>query len=123
MDLTPGEKAVLGQIRVLYSVAAGRDQHMKALRTQWPPTHCQAYERAYAGLLAKDLVQDVGAQIFRITDTGLNAIGVTTVAQPRPQPRPVPEVPPAAPVTPRPVAKPRRNLLSRFMSGLLRARP
>ena len=120
MDLTPGERAVLAQIRVLYSNAAARDQQLKALRTQWPPIHCQAYERAYAGLLAKDLIQDLSAQIFRITDAGLTAIGVVTVAQPRPQPRAVPEVRPAAPVTPRVAAKP-RNLLSRFMSGFSRA--
>ena len=119
MDLTPGEKAVLGQIRVLYSTDTGRDQPLKALRTQWPPIHCQAYERAYAGLLAKDLIQDVGAQAFRITDAGLKEIGVTTVAQPRAQPRAAPEVRPAAPVAPRPAVKPRGNLLSRFMSGLL----
>jgi hypothetical protein len=122
MDFTPGERAVLGQIRVLYSTAEGRDQHLKALRTQWPPIHCQAYERAYASLLAKDLIQDVGAQSFRITDAGLEAIGVTTVAQPRPQPRPVQEGRPAASVSPCIAVKPRGNLLSRLMSGLLRAR-
>jgi hypothetical protein len=123
MDLTPGEKAVLGQIRVLYSAASGRDQQLKALMMQWPPVHCEAYQKAYGALLAKELIQDVGAQVFRITDAGLRAIGVTTVAQPRPQPRPIAEVRPAAQVNSRSAIKPRRNLLSRFMSGLLRARP
>jgi len=34
MNLTPGEKAVLGQIRVLYYNAAKRDQEVKALLNQ-----------------------------------------------------------------------------------------
>ena len=114
MDLTPGEKAVLGQIRVLYSGAAGRDQQLKALMMQWPPVHCDAYTKAYGGLLAKELIQDLGAQIFRITDAGLRAIGVTTVAQPRPLPRPIAEVRPAAQVAPLNVVKPRGGFLSRL---------
>jgi hypothetical protein len=111
MDLTPGEKAVLGQIRVLYSAAAARDQQLKALMMQWPPVHCDAYRKAYGGLLAKALIQDVGAQVFRITDAGLKEIGVSTVAQPRPQPRPVVEMRPAAPAA---MVKPRAGFLSRL---------
>lgn len=86
MDLTPGEKAVLGQIRVLYASEARRDHQIKALMMQWPPVHQEAYKRAYGGLLAKLLIQDVGEQVFRITDTGLSAIGVA----PKP-PAPPPE--------------------------------
>lgn len=114
MDLTPGEKAVLGQIRVLYSAASAREQQLKALMMQWPPVHCEAYKRAYGGLLAKALIQDLGAQEFRITDAGLKEIGVTTVAQPRPQPRPVVEVRPAAQVAPLNVVKPRGGFLTRL---------
>ena len=121
MDLTPGEKTVLAQIRVLYSAASAREQQLKALMMQWPPIHCEAYNKAYGGLLAKELIQDLGAQLFRITDAGLKAIGVTTVAQPRLQPRPVAEVRPVPQVSCHKVAKP-RNLLSRFVSGLLRPR-
>jgi hypothetical protein len=76
MDLTPGERAVLGQIRVLYATAAQRDQPMKALFMQWTPTHYETYKAAYAGLVAKRLIQEAGAQLFRITDAGLTAIGV-----------------------------------------------
>lgn len=110
MDLTPGEKAVLAQIRVLYTAASGREQQLKALMMQWPPIHCEAYERAFGGLLEKDLVQDIGGQVFRITDIGLRAIGVSTVAQPRPQPRPA-----AAPRLAEPaVVKPRGFLFRLF---------
>jgi len=121
MDLTPGEKAVLGQIRVLYSAESRRDQQVKALMMQWPPVHCDAYQRAYGGLLAKELIQDLGAQVFGITDAGLRAIGVVPVAQPRVQPRLLVELRSVPQVTPRSPVK-SRNLLSRVMSGLLRAR-
>jgi hypothetical protein len=122
MDLTPGEKAVLGQIRVLYSAEARREQQVKALMMQWPPIHCDAYHRAFGGLLAKELIQDLGTQVFRITDAGLREIGVVPVAQPRVQPRPVAEARPAPQLNPRGAVKSRGNLLSRFMGGLLRAR-
>lgn len=122
MDLTPGEKAVLAQIRVLYSAAAAREQQLKALMMQWPPIHCQAYQKAYGALLAKELIQDVGTQVFRITDAGLRAIGVSTVAQPRPQPRPGVEVRPAVRVASPEVVKPRGGFLSRlWRKGLSRS--
>jgi hypothetical protein len=76
MDLTSGEKAVLGQIRVLYSAAAARNHEIKSLMMHWPPTHHEAYQRSYLGLLAKQLIEPAGAQVFKITDAGLNAIGV-----------------------------------------------
>jgi hypothetical protein len=76
VDLTPGEKAVLGQIRVLYSTAAARNHQIKSLMMQWPPTDHEAYQKSYVGLLAKQLIEPAGAQVFKITDAGLNAIGV-----------------------------------------------
>jgi hypothetical protein len=45
---------------------------------QWPPIHHAAYKRAYGGLLAKLLIEDVNAQAFRLTEAGLSAIGVAT---------------------------------------------
>ncbi len=120
MDLTPGEKAVLGQIRVLYATEARRDHQLKALMMQWPPIHHEAYKRAYGGLLAKLLIQDVDAQIFRITETGLGAIGV---AVPRthvqPQPRPV-EHKPSPPVPPADTGKRQVGALSRLLGALRR---
>ena len=81
MDLTPGEKAVLAQIRVLYYNAAKREQQVKALLGLWPPTHNEAYRAAFAGLVAKQLISDNGSQLFRITDAGLRAMKIA-VPQP-----------------------------------------
>lgn len=85
MDFTPGERAVLGQIRVLYAAGGQADQPVKALTMQWTPMHYETYKKAYGGLIARALIHDTGGQIFRITEAGLKAIGV---AAPRPQPQP-----------------------------------
>ena len=81
MNLTPGEKAVLAQIRVLYKNAGERDQQLKALQMQWTPSHYEAYQRAFGSLLEKQLVEDAGVQSFSITDSGLRTIGISA---PRP---------------------------------------
>jgi hypothetical protein len=119
MEFTPGEKAVLNQIRVLYASSSRTDQQMKALTMQWAPSHHESYRKAYGALIEKQLIDDSGTQIFRITEAGLRAIGVT---MPRPQPV-VPRVAvrPAA-QAPLPAAARRRGgLLSRTL-GLLRGR-
>lgn len=77
MDLTPGEKAVLRQIRALYAIDGQHELQVKALLMQWPPIHHETYRRSYAGLISKLLIEEVGTQIFRITEAGLSAIGVT----------------------------------------------
>ena len=117
MDLTPGEKAVLGQIRVLYAASSRPDQQMKALTMQWTPTHYETYRVAYGSLIAKALIHDTGGQAFTITDAGLRAIGVT----PKPQAQPVraAEPRPAPPMVAK--ARPRRGLFSRAM-GLFSSR-
>lgn len=81
MDLTPGEKAVLAQVRVLYYNAAKRELQVKALLGLWPPTHSETYRAAFAGLVAKQLLSDNGSQLFRVTDAGMRAIGIA-VPQP-----------------------------------------
>jgi hypothetical protein len=125
MDLTPGERAVLGQIRVLYSTAARRDQPIKALTLQWTPMHYQAYKKAYAGLVAKQLIEDADAQLFRITDAGLEAIGVAA-ARPQPQVRRMDDRPlqqvhsgDAHKQRVRPARSGVRSALSRLVIGLL----
>ena len=115
MDLTPGERGLLGQLRLLYEVA-GREQALRALTASWPPVHYETYRSAYAGLVAKRLVEDRN-QSFRITDSGLRAIGATPVtaaaAAPRnPEPRPVRQ---PAQVAPQPPA----SVVSRLFNGLL----
>ncbi len=76
MDLTPGEKAVLAQIRVLYYNAAKREQQVKAVLGLWPPTHYETYRAAFGGLVAKQLISENGSQLFRITDAGMKAMGL-----------------------------------------------
>lgn len=119
MDLTPGEKAVLGQIRVLYASEARRDHQIKALLMQWPPVHQEAYKRAYGGLLAKLLIQDVGAQVFRITETGLSAIGVAAPKPPaQPPERRVDRGKSSQPGSSPPAGKQKAGTLSRLLGAL-----
>src|SRR5437762_7258166 len=112
MDLTPGEKAVLSQIGVLYREAAG-DQLVRALTAQWLTAHYGSYSTAYAALIAKGFVQPINPQKFKLTRIGLLAIGAVPTAPaqlvrkvgpqraPRPQPRRTMEL--------------RRSLMSRFV--------
>jgi hypothetical protein len=125
MDLSPGEKAVLGQLRVLYSQSLQRDQQVKALVLQWPPTHYETYKSAFGGLLARQLIQRTGGEVFRITDAGLTAIGAA-----------IPKAAEALAVVPRinhdrplqpdvalqttKVASGVRRTMSRFAAGLFR---
>jgi hypothetical protein len=127
MDLTPGEKAVLGQVRVLYSQSVQRNQQVKALMLQWPPTHYETYKSAFAGLLAKRLIERTGAEIFRISDAGLTAIGAAIPQAPKApvaQPRLIHHLP-MQPDAGRPASKVSsgiRGAFSRFAAGLLRGR-
>jgi hypothetical protein len=85
MDLTPSERAVLGQVRVLYDNAPRRDHPLKTLTAQWLPLHYEAYKTGYAGLLARRLIQhDDERHSFKITDAGLKIIGVA-VSKPSPR--------------------------------------
>ena len=117
MDLTPGERAVLGQIRVLYSTGARRDQPVKALTMQWTPTHYETYRTAYASLVGKRLIEDTGTQLFMITDDGLRAIGVAAPkpvqSQVRAVERPAQRVDSKKPV--RPASSGVRGALSRLL--------
>jgi hypothetical protein len=62
MDLTPGEKAVLAQIGVLYKEAAG-DQLVRALTAQWLSAHYGSYSSAYTALIEKGHSVDQRAEI------------------------------------------------------------
>jgi|SRR5690349_3144157 len=118
MDLTPGEKGLLGQIRLLYE-ATGRDQPLRALTVSWPPVHYESYRIAYAGLVAKRLLQDQN-QTFRITDSGLRAIGAAPVAAPAaPAPKPAPRAV-RQPEKVAPKAPP--SVVSRIFGGLFARR-
>jgi hypothetical protein len=114
MHFTPGEKAVLGQIRVLYAASSRTDQPIKALTMQWTPTHHETYRKAFAALVAKQLIHDTGEQFFRITEAGLRAIGVA-IPRPQPQPQPRAAAPQPAPQRAAEEPRPRRGLLSRAL--------
>ena len=78
MQLTPGERAVLNQLRELYANSSKRDQPVSALTRQWPAVHYQAYESVLSVLLDRGLAQMVNnGQAIRISDAGLSALGVT----------------------------------------------
>ena len=113
MDLTPVEKAVLTQIRVLYYNAAKREQQVKALAGLWPPTHYETYRAAFAGLVAKQLISENGSQLFSVTDTGLKAMGIA-VPQPATQQVAQRAAPAAAPL-PTKSAAGIRGALSRLL--------
>jgi hypothetical protein len=83
MDFSAGERAVLGQIRALYANSARRDHPIRALTVQWPSLHCDAYTKAFGGLVAKRLIQlppGSDVQWFEITDAGLRSMGVAVWA-------------------------------------------
>src|ERR671934_2277392 len=113
MELTPGEKGLLGQLRLLYE-NGGREQALQLLTASWPPVHYQTYHNAYAGLVAKRLIEDKN-QTFRITDIGLRAIGAKPLAAPAPASR-EPEPRPARQAHAAPKAP--ASAMSRLFTGL-----
>jgi len=116
MDLTPGEKAVLGQIRVLYAEGAVEGL-LSALIRQWPPAHYQAYSNSYAGLLAKRFIELKDAQTFKLTELGRKALGIAPASSPAAPPRKIER----RPIRLRPVSAPevRPSVMSRFVRSLL----
>ena len=116
MDLTPGEKAVLSQIGVLYKEAA-RDQLVRALTAQWLTAHYGSYSTAYAALIEKGFIQPINPQKFRLTRIGLLAIGAVPMApsQPARNARAQPASRPHAGRT----TQVRRSLMSRFVESVL----
>ena len=119
MSFTPGEKAVLAQMRQLHATSGAREQQVKTLTTQWPAGHSETYSKAFQALIAKRLIQHDGGQTFFITDAGLGAIGA---AIPKPQPEPSVKIAPLANAHPQPslqVKKPfrLRGVLARLMGA------
>ena len=111
MSHTPGEKAVLAQLRHLWSTTAVREQQVKVLVTQWPPTHVETYSKAFQALVTGGFIDHTGGQTFTITDAGLLAIGAEI---PKPQPKPS-STPKTAPVV---VAQEPPKKRSGFLSRL-----
>jgi hypothetical protein len=112
MSYTPGEKAVLAQLRHLWSISAVREQQVKVLVTQWPPTHVETYSKAFQTLVTSGLIDHTGGQNFTITDAGLLAIGAE-IPKPQPKPSSAPKTAPVAAVQEPP--KKRSGFLARLL--------
>lgn len=81
MDLTPGERAILGQLRDLYGGTSKREHSLGTITGQWPPMHYDAYKDVLKSLVAKRLLDAIGSgHTLRITDEGLRAMGVNPPA-------------------------------------------
>ena len=81
MELTPGERALLGQLRDLYAGTSKREHSLGTVTGQWPPIHYEAYKEVLKSLVAKRLLDTIGSgHALRITDEGLRAMGVNPPA-------------------------------------------
>ena len=111
MSYTPGEKAILAQLRHLWSSAGVREQQVKVLMTQWPASHVETYSKAFQTLISAGMIEHTGGQTFTITDAGLLAIGAEI---PKPQPKPA-ATPKAAPIVVQEPPKKRSGFLARLL--------
>ena len=112
MSYTPGEKAVLAQLRHLWSSAGVREQQIKVLVTQWPASHVETYSKAFQALVSSGLIDHTGGQSFSITDAGLLAIGA---AIPKPQGAAPVAVKKSAPLVVQEPPKKRSGFLARLL--------
>lgn len=77
MDLTPGERAILNQLRQLHTSSSTRTHPMTAVTSHWPALHYEAYRNSFAGLIGKRLVKpEANGQLVRLTDAGFQALGL-----------------------------------------------
>ena len=111
MSYTPGEKAILAQLRHLWSSTGVREQQVKILVTQWPASDVETYSKAFQTLISAGLIDHTGGQTFHITDAGLLAIGAEI---PKPQPKPA-SAPKPAPAAVREPPKKRPGFLARLL--------
>lgn len=77
LDLTPGERAILNQLRQLHMTSATRVHPMTAVTCQWPALHYEAYRTSFSGLIGKRLVQpEANGQLVRLTEAGFQLLGL-----------------------------------------------
>lgn len=75
MNLTPSERAVLGQIRDLFLEGSVRSYRVSILTGRWPVTHYDAYRGGLEGLVSKGLIaMGANEQSFSITNAGMRAM-------------------------------------------------
>jgi hypothetical protein len=77
MEFTPGERAVLGQLRDLYMRTSEREHQLAAITGQWAPILYEAYKGVLADLVRKGLLQATSkGRAVAITDAGLEAMSI-----------------------------------------------
>jgi len=77
MELTPGERAILNQLRHLHVRSSTRVHPMTAVTSQWPALHYEAYRSSFSGLIGKRLVQaEANGQLVRLTPAGFEMLGL-----------------------------------------------
>jgi hypothetical protein len=77
MELTPGESAVLTQIRKLCVDNRRRAHPVRSVTAVWPQAHYDAYSSAFGRLFAKSLIQvSANKRAFRVTEAGLILLGL-----------------------------------------------
>jgi hypothetical protein len=77
VELTPGERAMLGQLKALHASTSKRELSLTAITSQWPAMHLEAYKGVLRGLVEKKLLEgcDKGRSV-RITDAGALLMGI-----------------------------------------------
>ena len=76
----PSERAVLGQIRVLFLEASERTFRLRELTSRWPVLHYDAYSGGYASLIKRGFIAgSADGQGFGITSAGFKAMAVAPV--------------------------------------------
>jgi len=75
VELTPGERLILRQLKDLYSSTSRREHPLGKLTDQWPAMHVEAYRAVLGSLISKNLVElDDRGRSLRITDGGMRAM-------------------------------------------------
>jgi hypothetical protein len=75
LDLIPGERAVLMQIRDMFLEGSARIYRLNMLMARWPFAHLDAYKGGLAGLVRRGLLaESPDGQAFTVTTAGLKAM-------------------------------------------------
>jgi hypothetical protein len=75
LDLIPGERAVLMQIRDIFLEGSARIYRLNMLMARWPAGHLDAYKGGLVGLVKRGLLaESPDGQAFTITSAGLKAL-------------------------------------------------
>ena len=63
-------------VRIIEAIEAAGDQLFRALISQWPSAHYQAYADAYERLMVKGFIKSTNGQAFTLTGKGLKTLGL-----------------------------------------------